>query len=122
VPSSAYNHKHCVVCGSAIYPPYADALGEPPLCSDRCREVWQKMGSQVAPLHKHCVVCGRPLSAMYVAPSEPPLCSMDCRAKYEGQRARAARWQSLFNIVLILMLLWLLASLFASLIPSLPRP
>ncbi len=67
-----------------------------------------KTGSQLGPPHKHCVVCGKPISTMYTAPGEPPLCSADCRAKYEAQKARASRWQSMFNAMLVLMLLWLL--------------
>ncbi|MEM4700143.1 MAG: DUF2116 family Zn-ribbon domain-containing protein [Candidatus Nezhaarchaeales archaeon] len=72
-----------------------------------------KVGSQ-APLHKHCVVCGRPISFMYTTPGEPPLCSIDCRAKFEAQRAKVARWQWLFNAMLIFILLWFLTSLIMS--------
>ncbi|RLF16525.1 MAG: hypothetical protein DRJ97_00535 [Thermoprotei archaeon] len=56
---------------------------------------------------------------MYTTPGEPPLCSSDCRARFEAQRARGAKWQSMFNVLLIIMLLWLFIAL---LLPALTKP
>lgn len=101
-------HRHCVVCGSPIYPLYSKEAA-PSLCSDRCREVWRNIGTELGLTpHKHCVVCGRPIHAIYVTPSSPPLCSSGCMAVFEAQRAGKARWSRISNIILILMILWIL--------------
>ncbi|RLF14321.1 MAG: hypothetical protein DRN06_07280, partial [Thermoprotei archaeon] len=45
---------------------------------------------------------------------EPPLCSSDCRARFEAQRVKGAKWHSIFNIILILMMVWFLFLLLTS--------
>jgi len=81
--------------------------------------VWRRVGVEAGAPHKHCVVCGRPVPIMYTTPGEPPLCSSDCRAKFEAQRARSAKWQSMFNVMLIIMMIWVLIAI---LLPALTRP